>query len=139
MMATNLATAARFETDERERRYPALVARGKIGAQLAEDDTECWHLIARAFETGVKLEDVMSAHRGPRMAWSDIRAALDRATDSRQRACAHYPDDATLAARRDGVVAISDLIRPRAQFWCELNDALRQRAIDAHPATAKAA
>lgn len=138
-MTAALATAARFETDQREQLYPALVARGKVAAQLAEDDTECWHLIACAFETGATLESVVNNHRGPRAGCYELRAALDRARDSRAKACARAPDDTKLAARRDAVAAIDTLLRPRIQFWCDLNDELRRRVIDRQPATAKAA
>jgi hypothetical protein len=120
-----LATAARFECAERQRLLPSLVLRGLVDAQEAEDETECWHLIATAFETGNTLEHTISASPGPCMSWTEIAAALERATKSRADACAKRPDDEALAARRDAVAAIVAIVGPRARFWCNLNAAIR--------------
>lgn len=132
---TALAAAARFETNERLQRYPGLVARGKIGAQAAEDDAEAWDTIADAFErptaTGVSIEAAIRDRRGPSVGCYQIRDALDRATATRNAACAKAPDDTALAARRDAVAAIAAAIGDRIQFWCDLNDTLRTNVIPA--------
>ena len=135
----NLATAARFETTDRLNRYPRFIRDGKIAADLAIDDTEIWDAIATAFENGVLVREmIVRPQRRHGLGWRDVAAALERAIDSRSKACAKSPDDAALAERRAAVLAIADHVRPVADWFIGITDELHARTARAHP-QAKAA
>ena len=132
----SLASDAAFEYAERLRLYPGVVAQARVDAQLAQDDTECWWLIARALAEGISISRAIGTHTGPGVSCYQIRDALDRAAQSRSAACTRHPEDAQLAQRRTAVAAIDTVLRPRIQFWCQLNDDLRTRAEAARKAAA---
>lgn len=137
-----LATLARVEFEDRVARYPELVRRGLVEAELAERDTECWNTIAAALE-GIIDDGRLTIRFDPlhpaRIRWQELIDALDRANVSRARACEKYPDDGTLAARREAVHYIDQRIRWRIEFWIDFNRELTERADAQRAATRKAA
>jgi hypothetical protein len=121
----DLAQACAVEVAERLRLYPDAVRAQRIDAQLAQDDTECWDVLAVAFATGARFEALLRDRPG--IGCYAIAAALDRALASRARAVERKPDDAATLARRDAVIAVDAAIRRRVMFWVDLNDTLRAR------------
>jgi hypothetical protein len=122
----NLAQAARFETEERVSRYPALIRGDKISAEAAQIDTECWDAIAVALEQDRPFGSML-AGRGL-VGWPQVLSSLDRALATRLRATRAAPEDAALATRNANVTEIARIVRRQALFFIELTAELNRRA-----------
>lgn len=129
----DLANAARFEMTDRLNRYPSFIRDGKITADLAIDDTEVWDAIATALETEAPLREMLlQPKRRHGLGWRDVAAALERAIESRRKACVKSPDDAALAERQANVIAIAEHVRPVADWFIGITDELRARVAPGH-------
>jgi hypothetical protein len=141
MSAADLATAARFEADSRERNYPGMVARQEINADEATEDFQAWSTIAHFLETGHFQSGNIDAADGARADLSDIRVvvdwllceqAADRAVVSTTQAqttaadSGDQPKADRLGVRLDGLLAIARKVsRMRADVEA-LNRAFRE-------------
>jgi hypothetical protein len=104
MTAADLASAARFEADSRERNYPGMVARQEITAAEATEDYQAWVTIADWLETGRFVSGNIEAGDGARADLSDIRTVVDWLL------CEQAADRAvvsTLAAFREAQAAVA--------------------------------
>lgn len=110
-----LAAAAAVELDERTRRYPGLVAGGRIPQHEAEADTRAWTAIAEFLGTGAfrwgpgRPAPDKDAPRLPNLIWTPLRAAAAEAKKRREDACKRSPGDRALAKRRADVSEIHAL------------------------------
>jgi hypothetical protein len=141
MSPADLAAAARFEADSRERNYPGMIALGDITADEATEDFQAWSTIAVWLETGHFVSGNIDAAGGEKTGLSSIRTvvdwllceqAADRAvvsTNQAQTTAAESGDQAKadrLGVRLDGLRAIARKVsRMRADVEA-LNRAFRE-------------
>lgn len=119
---TDLVAAAQFEIEQRERRYPQLVARGRTEL-LA--DFQAWCVILKWLATGVfESLDCGGADGNTRIGWPECQAAAEAAVRTRTAWADGEPDQAQREARQQHRSAIAEIavrVARRRETIDELN------------------
>jgi hypothetical protein len=132
-----LAAAAREEVALRERKYPALVASGKLSDDEATIDYQAWHVIARLMETGQYRSIYAGGIDGQtEVGWLLAEQAAERTVTVVERAldearAAQVGSDGAATEVRDPVstdTKVAKLDQRLAQLRAILRIVARQRA-----------
>lgn len=118
MIHADLIAAAAVEQESREKRYPALVAQGRLAREEANADITAWGSIAHWLRTGVNEISFAEMHlaAGRCLQFLEAKVTRDTGTD---------PDRlARTIERRDQV----DAIHKKLAWYHNLNAELRARA-----------
>ena len=132
-----LAEAARAERDRRAERYPQRSADGKISADDATIDYQCWVAIAEWLESGRFMGFYGGASPeesdAPWIGWPQLDQAAAKALtsiDAKIERLAADPDQERVAAlnlRRANLTAIHRKVQLRRQMVDSINHELRER------------
>lgn len=139
-----LIDQARFERDTRAERYPRLVREGKVSAEAASIDYQCWVAIVSWLETGQFMgfhggaEPLREANHSldgstpqtaaaPWISWPELVVAADSALVSVNAKAEQKPGDEALQLRRARLFAVHRKLQLRRESIDTLNAAFRAR------------